>query len=61
MADRFYGLDRGQTLVTIGAATANLDVEVVVDDAVNLTKKDILTALDQIKAAVLEDTGFTDG
>ena len=61
MADRFYGVDRGQTQATVGSATSNLDVELVVDDAVNLTKKDIYLALDAITKALLEDSGFTAG
>lgn len=58
MADRFYGLDRGERLVTIDTSTTGKDVEVVVDDAVGLTKKDIVLALQGIGDAVLEDTGF---
>lgn len=63
MADRFYSLDRGQIArqVTVGATSPGLDVEVAVDDAVGLSKKDIVNALDQIKKAILEDAGFTAG
>lgn len=61
MADRFYGVDRGQTKATVAAATTGLDVELTVDDAVNLEKKDILLALKAIEKALLEDAGFTAG
>ena len=58
MADRFYGIDRGERLVTIDTSTTGKDVEVVVDDAVGLTKKDIHLALLAVSSAVLEDEGF---
>lgn len=61
MADRFYGVDRGQSKATVDTSTTGLDVEVTVDDAVGLTKKDIITALEAVKKAVLEDAGFTAG
>ena len=59
MADRFYGVGRGEQKATVAALTTGLDVELVVDDAVGLTKKDILTALEKIEKAVLEDAGLT--
>lgn len=59
MAERFYGLDRGENQpgqVTEGAATtATLDVEVRIDLAANMTRHEVLTAIDTIKAAILED------
>lgn len=59
MADRFYGVDRGQTAATVDSSTTGLDVELVVDDAVSLTKQEIINALEAIKKAIVEDTGFT--
>lgn len=61
MADRFYGVDRGQTAATVDTSTTGLDVELVVDDAVGLEKKEIVQALDAIIKAILEDDGFTAG
>ena len=61
MADRFYGVDRGQTRATVAASTTNLDVELILDDAVGLTKKDVILALEAIQKAFLEDNGFTAG
>ena len=61
MADRFYGVDRGQTRATVSASTTGLDIELTVDDAVNLSKKDIALALIAIEKALLEDSGFTAG
>lgn len=61
MANRFYGMDRGANRATTAATQQNLDVELIVDDAVGLTKKDIIIALNRIKEAVLEDEGFTAG
>lgn len=50
MADRFFGLDRGDdgTQVTEQASSPAKDVEVVVDDAVGLNKKDVRIALERI-------------
>ena len=54
MADRIYGLDRGDTLTDVseGSSSPTKDVEVVVDLAVNLDKQDVLVALDLIKAHI---------
>ncbi len=57
MADRFYGVDRGQSAATVSAATTGLDIELVVDQAVNVTKFDVITALEKILKAVKEDEG----
>ena len=60
MAERFYGLDRGEQGVrdvTEGAAsTATTDVEVRVDLAANMQKMEVLLALDVIKEAIIQDT-----
>lgn len=61
MADRFYGINRGAERATTSAAQLNTDIELIVDDAVNLTKKDIDLALERIRDEVLQDTGFTAG
>ena len=60
MADRFYGIDRGEQgvrNVTEGSSsTATTDVEVRVDLAANMSKIEVLLALDTIKEAILQDT-----
>lgn len=60
MAERFYGIDRGEQGVrdvTEGAAsTATTDVEVRVDLAANMQKMEVLLALDVIKEAIIQDT-----
>ena len=60
MADRFYGIDRGEQgvrNVTEGSgSTATTDVEVRVDLAANMQKMEVLLALDTIKEAILQDT-----
>jgi hypothetical protein len=58
MADRFYGVDKGQSKATVDTSTTGLDIELIVDDAVGVTKKDIVIALERIKEAVLQDGGF---
>lgn len=56
MADRIYGLDRGDTEfdVSEGSSSPTKDVEVVVDLAVNLEKSEVLQLLDMIKNHVLK-------
>lgn len=51
MADRIYGLDRGETEFSVveGAASPTKGVEVVVDLAVGLEKSEVLMLLDMIK------------
>ncbi len=56
MADRFYGLDRGETEfdVTEQATSPTKDVEVAIDLAVNLTKSEVLQKLDEIKNHIVK-------
>lgn len=60
MAERFYGIDKGEagvSNVTEGAAsTATLDVEVRVDLAASMSKLEVLNAIDTIKQAIIQDT-----
>lgn len=60
MADRFYGIDRGEQgvrNVTEGSSsTATTDVEVRIDLAANMDKMEVLLALDTIKEAITQDT-----
>lgn len=60
MAERFYGIDRGEQgvrNVTEGAATtATTDVELRVDLAANMQKDEVLYAIDSIKQAIIQDT-----
>jgi hypothetical protein len=60
MADRFYGVDRGESKATLATSTTGKDVEAVIDDAVSLTKLDKITALEKIIKAVKEDIVVTD-
>lgn len=60
MADRFYGVDRGESKATLGTSTTGKDVEAVIDDDVSLTKLDKITALEKIIKAVKEDIVVTD-
>jgi hypothetical protein len=59
MADRFYGIDRGEQgvrNVTEGSSsTATTDVEVRVD-LIGMSKLEVLLALDSIKEAIAQDT-----
>ena len=58
MADISYHLDRGETLVTLGTAQGTSDIELIVDNAVNVTRKDVLLALERFERAVQEDDRF---
>lgn len=56
MADRFYGLDRGDTEFDVveQATSPTKDVEVVVDLAVNLEKSEVLQKLEEIKNHIVK-------
>lgn len=56
MADRFYGLNRGDTEFSIseGAASPTKDVEVAIDLAVNLEKSEVLQLLNMIRNHILK-------
>ena len=56
MADRIYGLDRGDTEFDIaeGSSSPTKDVEVVVDLAVSLEKSEVLQKLDEIKNHIVK-------
>lgn len=55
MADTFYGINPGETLVTVAASTTGKKIELRVEDAASITKKDIYLAAGQIADTVLED------
>lgn len=55
MADRFYGVDRGEDKATAAGATTGKDTEVTIDLAVGVTKKDAILALNMIVKAIQED------
>lgn len=60
MADIFYGLDRGDTEFDVVQDTSSptKDVEVVVDDAVSLTKEEVVRALDMIKNHIIKNDNY---
>lgn len=60
MADIFYGMDRGDQYddIVTSASSPTKDVEVVVDDAVNLTKEEVIRMLDQIRNHILEEDDY---
>jgi len=60
MALRYYGVGKYETEATVSTSTTSKSVELVVDNAAGLQKKDIILALDEIKDAVLQDTGWND-
>jgi len=56
MADRIYGLDRGDSEFSVseGSSSPTKDVEVVVDLAVSLEKSEVLQLLEMIKNHVIK-------
>lgn len=56
MADRIYGLDRGETEFNVAESSSSpaKDVEVVVDLAVGLERSEVLQALDMIKNHIIK-------
>jgi hypothetical protein len=56
MADRFYGLDRGDTEFDVSedSSSPTKDVEVVVDLAVNLEKSEVIQKLEEIKNHIIK-------
>ena len=58
MADRFYGLDRGDnfdTEVTEQATSPTKDVEIAIDLAVSLEKSEVIDLIERIKMHILND------
>ena len=59
MAQRYYGLDRGETKNDItedSSSTATTDVEIRIDLAASMSKSEVLIAIDMLKAFIIEDT-----
>lgn len=56
MADIFLGMDRGEdrTDIVEQGASPTKDVEITIDDAVNMTRKDIVLMLEHMIAHVKE-------
>lgn len=58
MATRLYGLSRGETEFqvseTVGSATVSDNIELTVDLAANLTKEEILLALEMFTNHILK-------
>ncbi len=60
MADIFYGIDRGDTEfdVVTDSSSPTKDVEVVVDDAVGLDKKEVVQKLQEIINHILKEPDY---
>lgn len=56
MADIFLGMDRGEdrTDIVEQGTSPTKDIEITIDDAVNMTRKDIVLMLEHIIAHVKE-------
>ena len=59
MASRYYGVSRGETKATVGTSTTSKSMELVVDQAVNLTRHDMERALEAVLKALKEDLNLT--
>jgi hypothetical protein len=58
MADISYHLDRGVDAATAGTGAATSDIELIIDNAVGVTKKDVLLALKKFEDAVKSSALF---
>lgn len=59
MADRYYGIDRGDNAfkdVVDASSSPTKDVEIVIDLAVNLERSEVLQLIDILKDRILADT-----
>lgn len=56
MADRIYGLDRGDTEFDVAedSSSPTKDVEIVVDLAVSLEKSEVLQLIDMMKNHIIK-------
>lgn len=60
MADVSFHIDRGATAadLTFGTAQGTSDIELIIDNAEGVTKKDIILALNLFSQAVLQSELF---
>lgn len=57
MANRYFGLDRGETKTDTtegSSSTATTDVEIRVDLAASMGRREVLIAIDELKQYILE-------
>lgn len=56
MADRFYGINRGQQEISVSEAssTQSPDLEVILDLTKNMTKTEVLIALEMIRDYIIK-------
>ena len=59
MAERYYGIDRGeqgvQNVTEGSSSTATTDVEVRIDLAASMNRTEVLLALETLKQAIIQD------
>lgn len=61
MAERYYGIDRGDPQVQTGAVTedssttATTDVEIRIDLAAGMDQGEVLLLIDALKRAIMQD------
>jgi hypothetical protein len=64
MADVSFHLDRGGNgvggYVTEGTAQGTSDIELIIDNAVGVTKKDIFLALEEFSKVIKESSSFAE-
>lgn len=56
MAKIYFGSDKGQNKddIVSGAAVLNKGIEIVIDQAQNMSKSEIITKLEELEQAILE-------
>lgn len=60
MATLFIGYDRGDVRATGASSTTSKEIEMAVDDAANITPRELKVGLDRIYQDFLETNGFTE-
>lgn len=60
MADIFYGMNRGdqKTAIVVDTSSPSKNVEIVVDDAVSLTKAEVIHCLQQMILYIHEQPDY---
>jgi hypothetical protein len=60
MADLFYGLDRGdqENEIVTASSSPTKDIEIVIDDAVGLTKAEVIQGLQMIINHIIKEDNY---
>lgn len=60
MATIYFGIAREENIATVDTSTTSKEIELAVDDAVGITRYQLLKALDRVRRTILETEDFND-